>query len=239
MNSSRESARPRTAVIIPVLNEEDSLPLVLDAIPKDLVDEVVVVDNGSTDRSVEIARAHGATVVEEEHRGYGAACLRGIAATEDYEMLVFLDGDYSDYPEDMHELLPPVVADEADLVIGSRMINRESRRALLPQSRFGNQLAAVLMRILFGIRCTDLGPFRVIRRSSLVALQMQDRDFGWTVEMQLRARLKGIRVTERPVRYRKRVGKSKITGTLSGTLKASYKILKTIFVYRVSPPRFD
>ena len=154
-------------------------------------------------------------------------------------MLVFLDGDYSDYPEDMHELLPPVVADEADLVIGSRMINRESRRALLPQSRFGNQLAAVLMRILFGIRCTDLGPFRVIRRSSLVALQMQDRDFGWTVEMQLRARLKGIRVTERPVRYRKRVGKSKITGTLSGTLKASYKILKTIFAYRVSPPRFD
>ena len=239
MNSGRESARPRTAVIIPVLNEEDSLPLVLDAIPKDLVDEVVVVDNGSTDRSVEIARAHGATVVEEEHRGYGAACLRGIAATEDYEMLVFLDGDYSDYPEDMHELLPPVVADEADLVIGSRMINRESRRALLPQSRFGNQLAAVLMRILFGIRCTDLGPFRVIRRSSLVALQMQDRDFGWTVEMQLRARLKGIRVTERPVRYRKRVGKSKITGTLSGTLKASYKILKTIFAYRVSPPRFD
>lgn len=239
MNSGRESARPRTAVIIPVLNEEDSLPLVLDAIPKDLVDEVVVVDNGSTDRSVEIARAHGATVVEEEHRGYGAACLRGIAATEDYEMLVFLDGDYSDYPEDMHELLPPVVADEADLVIGSRMVNRESRRALLPQSRFGNQLAAVLMRILFGIRCTDLGPFRVIRRSSLVALQMQDRDFGWTVEMQLRARLKGIRVTERPVRYRKRVGKSKITGTLSGTLKASYKILKTIFAYRVSPPRFD
>ena len=226
-------------VVIPVLNEEDSLPLVLDAIPKDLVDEVVVVDNGSTDRSVEIARAHGATVVGEEHRGYGAACLRGIAATEDYEMLVFLDGDYSDYPEDMHELLPPVVADEADLVIGSRMINRESRRALLPQSRFGNQLAAVLMRILFGIRCTDLGPFRVIRRSSLVALQMQDRDFGWTVEMQLRARLKGIRVTERPVRYRKRVGKSKITGTLSGTLKASYKILKTIFAYRVSPPRFD
>jgi glycosyltransferase involved in cell wall biosynthesis len=239
MNSGRESARPRTAVIIPVLNEEDSLPLVLDAIPKDLVDEVVVVDNGSTDRSVEIARAHGATVVEEEHRGYGAACLRGIAATEDYEMLVFLDGDYSDYPEDMHELLAPVVADEADLVIGSRMINRESRRALLPQSRFGNQLAAVLMRILFGIRCTDLGPFRVIRRSSLVALQMQDRDFGWTVEMQLRARLKGIRVTERPVRYRKRVGKSKITGTLSGTLKASYKILKTIFAYRVLPPRFD
>jgi glycosyltransferase involved in cell wall biosynthesis len=239
MNSGRKSARPRTAVIIPVLNEEDSLPLVLDAIPKDLVDEVVVVDNGSTDRSAEIARAHGATVVEEEHRGYGAACLRGIAATEDYEVLVFLDGDYSDYPEDMHELLPPVVTDEADLVIGSRMINRESRRALLPQSRFGNQLAAVLMRILFGIRCTDLGPFRVIRRSSLVALQMQDRDFGWTVEMQLRARLKGIRVTERPVRYRKRVGKSKITGTLSGTLKASYKILKTIFAYRVSPPRFD
>jgi glycosyltransferase involved in cell wall biosynthesis len=238
MNAGSEAKRPRTAVIIPVLNEEGSLPLVLAEIPAGLVDEVVVVDNGSTDRSAELAREAGATVVQEPHRGYGAACLRGIAATAGHEILVFLDGDYSDYPEDMLELLSPVVAGEADMVIGSRMIEKESRRALLPQSRFGNQLAAVLMRLLFGIRCTDLGPFRVIRRSSLVSLQMQDRDFGWTVEMQLRAKLRGIRVAERPVRYRKRVGVSKITGTLGGTLRASHKILRTIFAYRISPPNF-
>ncbi len=239
MQPGTATTRPRTAVIIPVLNEEASLPLVLRAIPMDLVHEVIVVDNGSTDRSAEVARAAGATVIEEPHRGYGAACLRGIGATDGHEIIVFLDGDYSDYPEDMREMLLPVVANETDMVIGSRMISRESRRALLPQARFGNHLAAVLMRLLFGIRCTDLGPFRVIRRSALLALEMQDKDFGWTVEMQLRAHLRKIRVTELPVRYRKRVGVSKITGTLSGTLKASYKILKTIFGYRLAPPRFE
>ena len=230
--------RPRTAVVIPVLNEEASLPLVLAAIPDDLVDEVIVVDNGSTDESASVARSAGATVVEEPRRGYGAACLKGIAHTVGHDILVFLDGDYSDYPEDMRRLLPPVVSDEADMVIGSRMIQRDSRRALLPQSRFGNQLAAILMRLLFGIRCSDLGPFRVIRRQALLDLEMQDQDFGWTVEMQLRAGLKKLRVVELPVRYRKRVGVSKITGTLSGTLKASYKILKTIFWYRLRPPKF-
>jgi glycosyltransferase involved in cell wall biosynthesis len=230
--------RPRTAVVIPVLNEEESLPLVLAAIPEQLVDEVVVVDNGCTDRSAELARAAGATVVTESHRGYGAACLRGIAATEGHEVLVFLDGDFSDYPEDMVELLVPVVHDDADMVIGTRMVNADSRRALLPQARFGNRLAALLMRALFGIRCSDLGPFRVIRRAALVDLQMRDRDFGWTVEMQIRARLRGLRVVELPVRYRRRIGVSKITGTLRGTFGASYKILRTIFAFRLAPPRF-
>ncbi len=239
MELGTATTRPRTAVIIPVLNEEESLPLVLEAIPPDLVHEIIVVDNGSTDRSAEVARLAGATVIHEPHRGYGAACLRGIAATDGHEIIVFLDGDYSDYPEDMRDLLLPVIAGETDMVIGSRMITLESRRALLPQARFGNQLAAVLMRLLFGIRCTDLGPFRVIRRSALLALEMQDKDFGWTVEMQLRAHLRKIRVSELPVRYRKRVGVSKITGTLSGTLRASYKILKTIFGYRLAPPRFE
>lgn len=233
------TGHPSTAVIIPVFNEEQSLPLVLAAIPMDLVDEVIVVDNGSTDGSAQCAQAHGATVVAEEHRGYGAACLRGIAVSEHHEILVFLDGDYSDYPEDMRELLVPVVSGEADMVIGSRMLLSDSRRALLPQARFGNQLAAVLMRGLFGIRCTDLGPFRVIQRSALVSLEMQDRDFGWTVEMQLRAKLRNLKVCEVPVRYRKRIGESKITGTLRGTLMASYKILKTIFSYRIFRPRFQ
>jgi glycosyltransferase involved in cell wall biosynthesis len=224
--------------VIPVLNEELSLPHVLDAIPGDCVDEVVVVDNGSTDRSAEVAREHGARVVSEPRRGYGSACLAGIAATEGFEILVFLDGDRSDYPEDLRDLWPVVARGEADLVIGSRMLRADARRALLPQARFGNWLASVLLRVLFGIRCSDLGPFRVIRRDALERLGMQDRNFGWTVEMQVRARLAGLRVTERPVRYRERIGTSKITGTLRGTLGASYKILATIFGYRLNPPRF-
>ena len=232
-----DAAGLRTAVIIPVLNEERSLPLVLAEIPGDIVDRVVVVDNGSTDRSADVARAHGADVVSEPRRGYGAACLAGIAATEGCDVLVFLDGDHSDYPEDLRALHGPVARGEADLVLGSRMLMPESRRAILPQARFGNRLATVLMRWLFGIRCTDLGPFRVIRRDALLALGMQDRDFGWTVEMQLRAALHGLRVLEVPVRYRQRVGTSKITGTLKGTVLAGYKILKTIFAYRLRPPR--
>jgi glycosyltransferase involved in cell wall biosynthesis len=227
----------RTAVVIPVFNEAASLPLVLAEIPRALVDEIVVVDNASTDGSGAIARAHGARVVPEPRRGYGAACLAGIAATEGFDVLVFLDGDHSDYPDDLPALLAPLHAGEADLVLGTRMVLPEARRALLPQARLGNRLAAFLMRVLFGIRCTDLGPFRVIRRDALISLGMQDRDFGWTVEMQLRARLRGLRVREVPVRYRQRIGASKITGTLRGTLRAGYKILKTIFAYRLRPPR--
>lgn len=239
MNASagRVQQRPRTAVVIPVLNEAASLPLVLAEIPRDVVDEIVVVDNGSTDASAEVARRLGARVVAEPRRGYGSACLAGIAATVGHDVLVFLDGDYSDHPEDMRVLLAELAAGNADLVLGTRMVHAESRRALLPQARFGNRLAALLMRVLFGIRCTDLGPFRVIRRDVLLALGMQDPDFGWTVEMQLRAKLCGLRVVELPVRYRRRVGVSKITGTVSGTVRAGYKILKTIFAYRLRPPR--
>lgn len=240
--TERESTMPapRVAAVIPVLNEEHSLPLVLADIPAELVQQVFVVDNGCTDRSAELARQHGAIVVEEPHRGYGAACLRGIAAAApEHDILVFLDGDYSDYPEDLRDLLPLVVGDQADMVIGTRMTRKESRRALTPQARFGNWLASVLMRLLFSIRCTDLGPFRVIRTADLQRLGMQDRDFGWTVEMQLRAKLAGLRVHEVPVRYRPRVGESKISGTLKGSVLAGYKILKTIFAYRIRPPRLQ
>jgi glycosyltransferase involved in cell wall biosynthesis len=209
---------------------------VLADVPRDLVDEIVVVDNGSTDESAQIARDAGARVVEQPERGDGAACLRGIVATGGFDVIVFLDGDYSDYPADMRELLEPVRRGEADLVVGTRMVRPEARRALLPQARYGNRLASILMRVLFGIRCSDLGPFRVIRRQALLRLGMQDRDFGWTVEMQLRAALIGLRVVEIPVRYRRRVGVSKITGTVPGTLRASYKILKTIFAFRIHPP---
>ncbi len=228
---------PSTAAIIPAFNEEESLPLVLGELSSEIVDQVFVVDNGSTDRTAEVARAHGATVVDEPRRGYGSACLAGIAAAGDHEVIVFLDGDYSDYPQDLPDLHGPVARGEADLVIGSRMVNRESRHALLPQARFGNWLATRLMRLFFGIRCTDLGPFRVISTAALERLGMQDRDFGWTVEMQLRAHLAGLRVREVPVRYRRRVGESKISGTLRGTVMAGYKILTTIGAYRLRPPR--
>jgi glycosyltransferase involved in cell wall biosynthesis len=185
-----------------------------------------------------VARARGARVVVEPRRGYGSACLAGIAATTGCDVVVFLDGDHSDYPQDLPALLAPLQAGEADLVIGTRMVLPDARRALLPQARWGNQLAVFLMRALFGMRCTDLGPFRAIRRDALLLLGMQDRDFGWTVEMQLRARLRGLRVREVPVRYRKRIGTSKITGTLQGTLRAGCKILATIFAYRLRPPRW-
>lgn len=229
--------RAKVAVIIPVLNEEASLPLVIDEIPRDLIDEVLVVDNASTDRSAEVARQAGARVIHESERGYGSACLAGIEAAAGFDILVFLDGDHSDYPEDLRQLLPPILDGSADLVIGSRMLNKDSRRALLPQARFGNWLATRLMRLLFGIHCSDLGPFRVIRRDSLLSLAMQDRTLGWTVEMQLRAKLADLRVLEVPVRYRARIGQSKITGTVRGTVLAGYKILKTIICYRLFPPR--
>ena len=220
----------RIAVVIPAHNEESSLPLVLDAIPGGLVEEVVVVDNASTDRTADAARSRGATILFEPRRGYGAACLRGMAHLEMKrpEVVVFLDADYSDHPDEMPRLLEPIARDRADLVIGSRVLGTREPGALLPQARLGNWLAARLMRLLYGGRFTDLGPFRAVRFESLRGLGMADRDFGWTAEMQVKALKRGLRVCEVPVSYRRRVGTSKITGTLSGTLKAGAKILWTI-----------
>lgn len=224
-------------VIIPVRNEREALPLVLAELPREQVAEVIVVDNGSTDGSAAVAAAAGARVVTEPRPGYGAACLRGIEAAGDVGILVFLDGDHSDFPADLPQLLAPLAADRADLVVGSRMLLRESRRALLPQARWGNRLAVLLLRWLFGVRATDLGPFRAIRADALARLGMRDRDYGWTIEMQLRAHFAGLRVVEVPVRYRQRIGTSKITGTVRGTLGAARKILGTIARYRLRPPR--
>lgn len=220
-------------VIIPVYNEEASLPLVLQDLPP--VGQVIVVDNGSTDRSAELARQMGATVVCEPRRGYGSACLAGLAAIqsgvlshEPPEVVVFLDGDYSDHPDQLPELVEPILRGEFDFVVGSRMRGEREPGAMPPQALFGNHLACFLMWLCWGARFSDLGPFRAISWEALRRLGMGDRDFGWTVEMQIKATVAGLRSHEIPVRYRRRIGTSKISGTVSGTFKAGYKILYTI-----------
>ena len=222
---------PRISVIIPAFNEEKSIGLVLDALPQELLHEVIVVDNNSTDNTARSAIEKGARVVEEKRRGYGSACLKGISELDNPHIVVFLDGDFSDYPEEIIKLVAPIESGEMDFVLGSRMILPESRLALLPQSRYGNQLAVFLMRLFFRHQYTDLGPFRAIRYGALQSIAMQDTNFGWTVEMQIKAIKKGLRILEIPVKYRERVGVSKITGTFSGTIRAGTKIIYTIFKY--------
>jgi glycosyltransferase involved in cell wall biosynthesis len=224
----------KVSVVIPVFNERDSLPLVVADIPRRIVSEVVVVDNGSTDGTDLIARNLPVRLVRETRRGYGSACLAGLAALEASppDVVVFLDGDYSDHPEEMPSLLAAIEGG-ADLVIGSRALGRREPGALLPQARFGNLFACFLIRLLYGHRYTDLGPFRAIRWDAFRRLNMQDTNFGWTCEMQVKALRRGLHVAEVPVSYRRRVGVSKITGTVSGTLRAGYKILWTIARYRL------
>jgi glycosyltransferase involved in cell wall biosynthesis len=229
------SKRMRTVVIIPAHDEEEALPRVLADIPPGVADAVLVVDNGSGDGTAAAARRAGATVVAEPHRGYGSACLAGIAAAAALrpDVVVFLDADHSDHAEEMELLLEPIRRGEFDLVIGSRALGEREPGALLPQARIGNLLAVHLIRWLFGHHYTDLGPFRAIRWRSLETLGMRDRAFGWTAEMQVRAVQRRLRITEVPVRYRRRVGRSKISGTLGGTLRAGHGILGTIFrLYR-------
>ncbi len=222
------------AVVIPALDEEASLPLVLAAIPRPPVDAVIVVDNGSRDRTAEVAAAGGARVVREDRRGYGAACLRGIGALDEtHDVIVFLDADYSDHPEELPDLLAPIAAGTHDLVIGSRLAGGIEKGAMPLQARWGNRLAVLLMRIFWGARYTDLGPFRAIRTDALQRLGMRDQDFGWTIEMQIKAHRCGLRMTEKPVSYRRRVGASKISGTVSGTIRAGAKILWTIARQRI------
>jgi glycosyltransferase involved in cell wall biosynthesis len=223
---------PFVSLIIPALNEEKSIGFVLEAIPKNLIGQVIVVDNGSTDRTIELARRGGASVVTERTKGYGAACLAGIASlSENCRIVAFVDADFSDFPENLEDILLPIVNGEAEMVIGTRTVFDESKKSLTPQQRFGNKLATTLVKLFFGESYTDLGPFRAIRRDALEKIKMTDRNFGWTIEMQIKAAQKKLRIAEVPVRYRVRIGRSKISGTVKGTILAGTKIIYTIFKY--------
>ena len=225
---------PIIDVIIPAYNEEKSIPKVIAEIP-DLIRHIVVANNNSTDRTGEVAKGAGAEVVFEPQKGYGKACLTAMDWIKSQEIqpdiVVFLDGDYSDYPEEMMDVIRPILDKEADMVIGSRALGqRESGSMTLPQV-FGNWLATTMMRYMQGAKFSDLGPFRAISWPKLLALKMQDQNFGWTIEMQLKAHKAGLRYTEVPVNYRKRIGISKVSGTVKGVFGAGYKIIFTIFKY--------
>jgi glycosyltransferase involved in cell wall biosynthesis len=221
---------PKVDVVIPALDEETALPKVLGEIPPALVRRVVVADNGSRDGTARVARAHGAEVVHEPRRGYGRACLEALRhiAADPPEVIVFLDGDYSDHPNEMRALVEPVVRGDADLVVGSRTLGRRERGSLTPQQRVGNAVACAVLRSVYGARYSDLGPFRAIRWDALRALDMRDPSYGWTVEMQIKAARRGLRHAEVPVSYRRRIGRSKVSGTVKGTILASGKILWTL-----------
>ena len=236
MASSPTLTQPIVCVIIPAFNEENSVGQVVRDIPAGLVQEIIVVNNNSNDQTaVEAARA-GATVLDERVQGYGRACLRGITYVQERQpktdIVVFLDADYSDYPAEMVSLVAPIINHNADLVIGSRALGNRESGSMTPQQIFGNWLATSLLRRLYGVQFTDLGPFRAIRFDTLLALNMQDKTYGWTVEMQVKAAKMGFKTAEVPVSYRKRIGHSKISGTIKGTVMAGYKILATLFRYR-------
>jgi glycosyltransferase involved in cell wall biosynthesis len=228
----------RIAVIIPALDEQAAIGSTLDGlrgvslVPHTLA-QIIVADNGSRDRTADVAAAHGAQVVSEPQRGYGAACLSAMAALlPEISIVAFMDADASDDPSELPSLIQPIAEGTADFVLGSRVLGERERGALSPQQQFGNKLATRLMRFLIGARFTDLGPFRAIRREALGKLHMQDKNYGWTIEMQIKAHRAALRILEIPVRYRKRrAGTSKVSGSLRGTIGAGWKILWTITKY--------
>lgn len=225
----------KIVVIIPAYNEERSIAKVIQELPGNLVTEIIVVDNNSTDKTADTAKQAGATVLFQELKGYGNACLRGIDYLKTMKIppsiVVFVDGDYSDYPEQLPLLIKPIVDKDYDMVIGSRKLGVKAKGSMTPQQVFGNNLATLLMKWLYNTSYTDLGPFRAIKYGSLIALNMVDKNYGWTVEMQLKAAKHKMKTCEVAVKYRNRIGVSKVSGTVRGTLGAGYKIITTIFRY--------
>ena len=223
-------------VIIPAYNEAGAIAKVVNALPKQLLREIVVVNNNSTDATTQQAKDAGATVLQELRQGYGSACLKGIAYLKAKQIppdiVLFIDADFSDHPEEASLVLEPILNGNTDLVIGSRAMGKKERGSMTVPQVFGTWLATSLLRSIYKVRFTDLGPFRAIRFDKLLALNMQDTTYGWTVEMQLKAAKQGLICAEVPVNYRRRVGVSKISGTVKGTVLAGYKILYTIFKYR-------
>lgn len=227
--------KPIIDVIIPAYNEENSVGNVVNDIPRNLVREVIVVNNNSTDDTAINAKNAGATVLTESNMGYGNACLKGMAHVAQKEIkptiIVFLDADYSDYPEEMVDVTAPILNQNMDMVIGSRALGNLEKGSMTPQQVFGNWLATFLLQLFYGVKYTDLGPFRAIKYDSLVALGMKDKTYGWTVEMQVKAAKQKMNTCEVPVNYRVRIGHSKVSGTVKGTIGAGYKIIITIFKY--------
>lgn len=225
---------PIIKVIIPAYNEADSIGLVVQDVPK-VVDEVIVVSNNSTDATEENAAKAGATVLSEPRKGYGYACLRGMdylaQSAQKPDIVVFLDGDYSDYPEELEKIVAPIINDNIDFVIGTRVKSLREKGSMTFPQIFGNWLATSLMKLFFNARFTDLGPFRAIKYPKLLELKMQDKTYGWTVEMQLKALKKDFSYVEVPVHYRNRIGESKVSGTVKGAFMAGVKILGWIFKY--------
>ena len=221
----------RVSVIIPTHNEAQAIGRVLADLPSSLVTEVIVVDSNSTDGTPDLARSMGARVIEEPRRGYGRACLTGLASAENPDVVVFLDGDYSDRPSELPIILAPIIEGRADITLGSRLSRKSNSRALPWQQSFGNRLAARLIRLLYGVKVSDLGPFRAGRADVLRALALEETTYGWAVEMIVKGAIAGFRIVEVPVSYYPRIGKSKISGTVKGTVGAAWFILSRIVRY--------
>lgn len=224
-------------VIIPAYNEEKSVNHVIKDIPKEWVKEIIVVDNASTDNTFEVIKSCGATALQEFRKGYGSACLKGIEyinkQAEKTDIIVFLDADYSDYPEQLPEVVKPIIESDYDMVIGSRALGSKEKYSMTPQQIFGNWLATKLLKLIYGVTFTDLGPFRAIKLDKLNSINMKDTNYGWTVEMQVKAARKKLKTIEVPVNYKKRIGVSKVSGTVKGTIMAGYKIIWTLLKYAV------
>lgn len=222
-------------VIIPAFNEENSVKKVIMDIPKDYVRDIIVVNNNSNDDTKVNAKEAGAIVIDEPKQGYGNACLKGIEYLKQLnyepEIIVFIDADYSDYPNELPQLIYPIINEGADMVIGSRALGKKQKGSMTPQQVFGNWLATTLIKLFYKFKYTDLGPFRAIRYNRLLQIEMKDKTYGWTVEMQLKALKNNLKIVEVPVNYRVRIGHSKVSGTVKGTIGAGYKIITTIFKY--------